>query len=291
MQDPAVCVDGRCAPEYDDDLEVPEWPEWQEEDEIEEISTDEPLTEDVLEEGPFKAIKKGFNKITGKFDKIIDVFGKFYIVASDLNGGNLRFIDKEGNGKTSVDYFDTIDAAKTTAKNASNTAKCKAVIRGVTKSPVGDADGFTTKGTGEKATTTAPLYVYVSGKETLDNTAKLIKSYANVMKTRGATPGDEPPTESTETGTGEGAGEGETGGGAGETAGTAGTDTGATAGGEAAGAAGATDGAKPKRDMSSLNIAKVLKNTFKDVYTNLSKEDKQKLVKAILTAAGNGGAK
>ena len=48
---------------------------------------------------------------------------------------------------------------------------------------------------------------------------------------------------------------------------------------------------KPKRDMSSLNIAKVLKNTFKDVYTNLSKEDKQKLVKAILAAAGNGGAK
>lgn len=255
IQDPAVCADGRCAPEYDDDLEVPEWPEWQEEDEIEEISTDEPLTEDVLEEGPFKAIgkavKKGFNKVTGKTDDLVSVFASFYIVAFDLNGGNIRFLDANGNASKTAVTFNSLDAAKTAAKNASNTAKCKAIVRGVTKETLNgtDAAGFSTKG----STTTAPLYVYVSGKETLDNTPKLIKSYANLKKQVGANGEvDGPSTESTETGAGEGAAT-DTGtttdatttdaGGATDTAGTAGTDTTAAVGGEPAAADAAATGA------------------------------------------------
>lgn len=189
IQDPAVCDDGRCGPKYDDDFDVPEWPEWQKEDEIEEISDTEPLTEDVLDEAnPFKAVgkavQKGFNKVTGKTGDLIDVFEKFYIVASDLNGGNIRFLDADGNSSKSAVSFDSLDAAKTTAKNASNTAKCKAIVRGITKETLNgtDATGFSTKG----STTTAPLYVYVSGKQTLDNTPKLIKSYANLKKQVGA---------------------------------------------------------------------------------------------------------
>lgn len=185
MQDPAVCKDGRCGPKYDDDFDVPEWPEWQEEDEIEEISTNESLTEDVLDEAnPFKAIgkavQKGFNKVTGKTGDLISIFTSFYIVASDLNGGNIRFLDKNGNTSKTAVTFNSLDEAKATAKNASNTAKCKAIVRGIANKTINNADiaGFSTKGD----TTTAPLYVYVTGKETLDNTPKLIKSYANYRK-------------------------------------------------------------------------------------------------------------
>ena len=189
MQDPAVCKDGRCGPEYDDDLEVPEWPEWQEEDEIEEISDTEPLTEDVLDEAnPFKAVgkavQKGFNKVTGKTKNIIDLFSEFYIVASDLNGGNIRFLDKNGNTSKSAASFDSLDAAKTAAKNGSNTAKCKAIVRGIAKGmgQLKDVDGFSTRGD----QVTAPLYVYVSGKQTLDNLPKLIKSYNNLSNQVGS---------------------------------------------------------------------------------------------------------
>ena len=189
IQDPAVCKDGRCGPKYDDDFDVPEWPEWQEEDEIEEISANESLTEDVLDEAnPFKAIgkavQKGFNKVTGKTKNLVDVFEKFYIVASDLNGGNLRFLNANGSSSNSVAYFNTLDAAKDMAKKASNTAKCKAVVRGVAKGTgeLRDVDGFSTR----NGTTTAPLYVYVSGKQTLDNLPRLIKSYNNLSNQVGS---------------------------------------------------------------------------------------------------------
>lgn len=195
MQDPAVCKDGRCGPKYDDDFDVPEWPEWQEEDEIEEISDTEPLTEDVLDEAnPFKAIgktvQKGFNKVTGKTKNLVDVFEKFYIVASDLNGGNIRFLDGNGNSSKSVYYFTGTDAAKALAtakdmaKKGSNTAKCKAIVRGVAKGTgqLQNVDGFSARG----EQVTAPLYVYVSGKQTLDNLPRLIKSYNNLSNQVGS---------------------------------------------------------------------------------------------------------
>ena len=311
IQEPAVCTDGRCAPEYDDDLEVPEWPEWQEEDEIEEISTDESLTEDVLDEAnPFKAIgkavKKGFNKVTGKTGDLLSIFDSFYIVASDLNGGNIRFLDANGNTSKTAVTFDDLNVAKTTAKNASNTAKCKAIVRGVTKETLNgtDAAGFSTKG----STTTAPLYVYVSGKETLDNTPKLIKSYANLKKQVGANGEvDGPSTESTETDAGESAAT-DTGtttdtattdaGGTADTAGTAGTDTGATTGGETAGtdatATGAAEGEGTASAAKPQNTGRLIGKAIRQVLgKELDAAATDRLAKNILATIKKlqGGAK
>lgn len=336
----------------------------------------ESLTEDVINEAnPFKAIgnavKKGFNKATGKTADLFGVFENFYLVASGINGGNLRFLDKNGNKSDKAVYFDKIEEAKTTAKNTSAAAKCKVVVRGITKETLNgvDADGFSTKGT----TTTAPLYVYVSGKETLDNTARLIATYNKLKKQVGTNTDDEPPVEGTESESRVSeadladarqkcdafveevnklpAGEdlaadklteekvtqiegvlrtfmgfsdtakqlfindekfkdsleklkalvtarkayrtshpapAAPAGAPAATPTTAGTETPPAAD---AGTATDTTENKPKRNMTTQNIGLILSRAFKDTYPNMSKEDKSKIVSAILKAVGNGGTR